>query len=190
MLEVFVGDWHPDNRGVEHADELRQLRAWKFRPESRDLASIARATRLEWLQLVQTSIESLYGVGQLEDLRYLEVAYAPKLTTLDALGAARSEVRELKLERANRIESYEPLSAVPFLRRVQLIGCAPMPDLQWTQGMDRLDFLSFVDTNVLSGDLTPLLDLPALRNVGTLDERHYSHKGAELNALLQERWAL
>jgi hypothetical protein len=53
--------------------------------------------------------------------------------------------------------------------------------------MRRLDFFSFVDTNVLDGDLSPLLDLPKLRYVGTMDKRNYSHKMAEFNELLAQR---
>jgi len=62
-----------------------------------------------------------------------------------------------------------------------------MPDLQWTRGMNRLDQFSFVETNVEDGDLSPLLDLPRLRYVGTMDKKHYNYKFAKLNELLDER---
>jgi len=64
-----------------------------------------------------------------------------------------------------------------------------MPDLAWSSTLERLSFLSLVDTNVQSGDLSPLLSLNQLRYVGTFDKRHYSHSSAAINALLQERHA-
>src|SRR5436190_2232557 len=78
-LEVFVGDWHGDNCNLNRSRELRQLRAWRFQPRSADLSDIAGVPRLEWLHLTQTTIACLDGLETLEDLRYFEIAYAPKL---------------------------------------------------------------------------------------------------------------
>ncbi len=186
-LEVFVGDWHGDNIQVHRAHELRKLRAWQFKPKSQDLSDLAGATRLEWLELTQTSVTSLAGVETLEDLRYLEIAYAPKLESLDALASGSLQLRELGIEKAKAIASYQPLAALPWLRRLRLSSCAPMPDLKWSQGMDRLDSFSFVETTVEDGDLSPLLELPQLQYVGTMDKKHYNYKFDAINKLLKQR---
>ena len=62
-----------------------------------------------------------------------------------------------------------------------------MPDLAWTKGMDDLDFFSFVETNVEDGDLAPLLDLPRLEYVGTMDKKHYNYTFDAINELLAQR---
>jgi len=62
-----------------------------------------------------------------------------------------------------------------------------MPDLKWTRGMDRLDMFSFVETNVEDGDLSPLLELPTLRYVGTMDKKHYNYRFEEMNEILEQR---
>lgn len=187
LLEVFVGDWHPANSNVGGCDELRRLHIWQYKPKSGDVRDFAGATRLEWLHLTQTGIQSLDGVENLEDLRYLEVAYAAKLQSLDALRFPAVAIRELGIEKAKQIASYEPIAAMRWLRRLQLFGCAPMPNLKWTKGLDRLDSFSFVETNVEDGDLSPLLELPLLRYAGTMDKKHYSHRQEALNQLLEER---
>ncbi len=64
----------------------------------------------------------------------------------------------------------------------------PMPNLKWTEGMSYLDFFSFVETNVVDGDLSPLLQLPSLRYVGTMDKKHHNYyKCDAINALLNQR---
>ena len=88
-LEGFCGDWHADNINVRCCRELRHLRAWQFKPKSKNLADFAGATRLERLSLTQTSIASLDGLESLEDLRYLELAYALQLESLKALATAQ-----------------------------------------------------------------------------------------------------
>lgn len=186
-LEVFVGEWHSDNSNVHRCDELRQLRVWQFKPKSLDLSDLANTTRLEWLDLTQTGIVSLAGLEALPDLRYCEIAYAPKLESLEALRSDQIEVRELSFEKAKKISSYEPIAAVSRLRRLRLSDCSSMPDLKWTKGMCYLDFFSFVETNVEDGDLSPLLKLPKLRYVGTMDKKHYNYKSSTINELLGQR---
>lgn len=186
-LEVFVGDWHADNSNVRCCGELRQLRAWKFKPKSQDLGDLANTTRLEWLHLTQTGIASLDGLETLEDLRYFELAYAQKLESLDAFRSDRLGIRELAIANAKKLASYDPIAAIERLRRLRLTSCAAMRNLKWTAGMNYLDSFSFVETNVEDGDLSPLLGLPRLQYVGTMDKKHYNYKFAALNELLGKR---
>jgi hypothetical protein len=186
-LEVFVGDWHAGNFNVHRCQELRQLRAWQFKPKSKDLTDLAHTTRLEWLALTQTDITSLAGLESLEDLRYFETAYASKLESLDVFAKGGVRLRELSISKARKISSYEPIASLQRLRRLRLSDCAPMANLKWTHGLDYLDFFSFVETNVEDGDLSPLLLLPKLRYVGTMDKKHYNYKCDAFNRLLGQR---
>ena len=185
-LEVFVGDWHIDNCNLHLNRELRQLRIWQYKPRSADLSDLSRFTRLETLHLTQTSISTLAGIESLKDLRYVNIAYAPKLQSLETL-TAESGIRELSLQNVKQIEAYAPIAAIPYLRRLKISSCAEMPDLKWTRSMKHLDFISFVETNVADGDLSPLLELPLLEYVGTMDKRRYNYKMNALNELLAKR---
>lgn len=49
-----------------------------------------------------------------------------------------------------------------------------------------IDF-RFVDTNVLDGDLSPILDHPTIRSVGFLNKRHYNFKDDKMDALLKDK---
>ncbi len=187
-LEVFVGDWHADNRNFACCQELRTMRIWHFKPRAPDLSDLGDVARLEKLEITKTNITSLVGIEALEDLRYLQIAYAPKLTSLDSVAATDCGIREITLESVKNIASYGSLASLPYLRRLKLFKCAPMPDLNWTRGMNRLDLFSFVETTVEDGDLSPLLDLPMLRYVGTMDKKHYNYKFESINELLDKRF--
>lgn len=188
LLEVFVGDWHPDNRNMQHCRELRQLRAWQFKPKSKDLSELADIVRLEWLALTKTNLESLQGIETLEDLRYCEIAYAPELTSLAALSAGQLQLRQFELSHAKKVASYLPLADCRWLRHLKLSSCAPLPDLKWLSPLRRLDFFSFVETPVLDSDLRPLLQLPELRYAGSMDKKQYNPRIDDLNEQLQARF--
>lgn len=186
-LEVFVGDWHADNANIHRCREMRRLTTWQYEGRSADLTDLAGLIRLEELALTQPKIVSLEGINALDDLRYMDIAYAPTLQSLDALANAGAGIREIGLSKAPKIKSYRPLASIPRLRRLKLSSCAPMPDLKWTAGMDALDFFSFVETLVQNGDLSPLLQLPKLEYIGTMDKRTYNYKCDALNKVLAER---
>lgn len=186
-LEIFSGDWHPDNENLKACRDLRRLHLWQFNPPSQDLSALRDMPRLEELQIMQTTIASLAGVETLEDLRFLTIGYAAKLESLQALEGNDLQLRELDLRKAKKIASYQPIAALRYLRLLRLSETPAMPNLKWLAGMKRLDFFAFVDTDVADGDLAPLLDLPELRYVGTADRRHYNYKMAALNELLARR---
>lgn len=187
LLEVFVGDWHADNQNLTMARELRRLKVWHFNPQSRDLTVLKNMVRLENLGICQTNIASLSGIATLEDLRFLDIAYAPRLKSLGALAASNLEIREFDVTKAPKLDSYRPIASLARLRRLRVSSCASMQNLKWITGMKYLDFFSFVETNVVDGDLSPLLKLPLLRYVGTLNRKHYNYKCDALNELLSQR---
>jgi hypothetical protein len=186
LLESFIGDWHADNRNLSSL-AISDLAIWNFRPTSGDLRMFADLTCLVNLTITKTTVREFGGIEQLEDLRRLSVSYAPKLTSIQALEVRELGLRDVRLESAKKVKCFVPLSRLQFLRKLMLSACAPMPDLSWLQPLRRLSYFSFVDTNVESGDLSPLLELPSLRYAGTLDKRHYSHKCETLNELLEKR---
>jgi hypothetical protein len=186
-LEVFEGDWHKDNRNLTKCHDLRSLSTWHFNPPSRDLSEFANLPWLDQLFVAQTNIATLSGLETLEDLRYLTIAYASKLESLTSFAKGECGIRQLEFQTVKKIASYEPIGSIKMLRRLMLSACAPMKNLQWTAGLTKLDSFSFVETNVLDGDLSSLLQLPKLRYVGTFDKKHYSHKMDDINAVLKNR---
>ena len=56
-------------------------------------------------------------------------------------------------------------------------NCGDISSLDFIESMNNLKFLSFVDTNIIDGDLTPCL---RLEYVGTIDKRHYNLRASEL----------
>lgn len=186
-LEGFSGDWHPDNCNLSLARELRHIHVWHFKPRSNDLHDLSDMTRLERLVIAQTNIGSVDGLQTLEDLRYLEIHYASHLRSLAAFAGDKVDIREIEFSNIKKVESYEPLTAIRKLRRLIISDCAPMDNLKWTSGMNYLDIFTFVNTNVKDGDLSPLLELPAIQYVGTMDKRHYNHKCDDLNRQLGQR---
>lgn len=187
-LEVYSGGWHKEHINFDQRPALRRLALRSFNPKSCDLSSLANNRRLERLDIVRSTITSLDGIETLEDLRVLDIAYMSKLESLDAFKKCEEAgLRSLSIERAKNIKGYQPLASLTRLKDLKLCGCPAMPDLKWTKGMNWLEHFAFVETNVIDGDLDPLLKLTRLRYIGTEDKRHYNHKMHDFIEILANR---
>jgi hypothetical protein len=62
-----------------------------------------------------------------------------------------------------------------------------LENLGFLKDLPNLVDFRFVDTNVLDGDLTPIIEHPNLRNAGFLDRRNFNFKSEKINALLKSR---
>lgn len=73
------------------------------------------------------------------------------------------------------------------LRVLCLNSCGNLENLHFLKQFPNLIDFRFVDTNVLDGDLSPILDHPTIRSVGFLNKRHYNIKDDKMDAMLKDK---
>jgi len=111
-----------------------------------------------WLQYLN-NLEDAHALSKLKGLERLQIEKCKKLTDLTFL-AGNSTIKELQL---SDVDSLEFVKSMKNLYKINFWNCK-------------------------SGDLSPLLECPSLREVAFHPEkRHYSHKKDEINNLLQEK---
>ena len=180
-LESARGVWHPslDLLGCKH---LRILALTGYKPKSRDLTGLPELPALRELALVQTNVESVQGIRVFQQLRRLELAYATKLQELSELDQL-THLEELHCEKCGNLR-LESLTALKGLRSLRLNFCGEIPTLKFLDDMPGLEEFRFVNTNVVDGDLRPLL---RLKWAGFLPKKHYSHTPEQVDAILRPK---
>jgi hypothetical protein len=69
------------------------------------------------------------------------------------------------------------------LKKLFLNNCGDIQSLRPIQSLKDLEWVIFYEsTNVLDGDLTPILHLKKLSRLSFQNRRHYSHKREEFEA--------
>lgn len=131
---------------------------------------------LKKLCLTKLNVASLSGMENLKNLEELAITYCPKLTDIHEISNC-SMLRKLEFECVKKIESFTCLSKLKNLKGLILSNCGSVQSLEFINDMAQLKFLSFVDTNITDGDLTPCLRLAYAE---TTDKRHYNLKASEL----------
>jgi hypothetical protein len=178
------GEWR-DFRLLPPNSDLRYLILWHHKSDHGGLDNISVPADLRYLELNWSNAKR---IGPLPaGLRRLEAHYCTKLESARGLAADCPGLRHLHLNTCRKFRDLTSLLKLKHLEVLCLNACGDLPDLEFLAGFPKLRDFRFVDTNVLDGDLSPLLSHPKLESVGTLDKRHYTHKAAEIEAALAAR---
>lgn len=78
------------------------------------------------------------------------------------------------------LPSPPPVGALHRLRILLLGDLGDIASIRPLSRLKKLERLFLIETtNVVDGELSPLLDLPRLKHVDFLDRPHYSHRSAD-----------
>lgn len=182
QLTHVGAEWHPKLRITEDCRRLRVLGLRKYKPKSKDLTELADLPSLEDLSIVQSPLTSIRGVGRFRKLKRLELSYLTKLESIagiEELNDSRLEI--LESEKCKKIGDHAAVRTVPSLRVVRFNDCGEIPSIDFLYGLPNLEDFRFVNTNVLDGDLRPLL---RLKSAGFFKKKHYSHTPEEVDEIL------
>jgi hypothetical protein len=110
---------------------IESLRIWHCK--YRSVQRLTDFSKLAILEIASYPDDTLDAIGELRQLRYLRILHLPKVSSLAPLGNLR-KLRTLALEttpgwdssnRVTEVESLEPLSRLPMLEHLALLGIRP-----------------------------------------------------------------
>ena len=165
----------------------RYLLVRSFKSVTGDFCDFPAARAAQYLELAHANVRSFRGISKLGSIRRLELHYCLKLESDAGLSEASGSLRWLHINQSKKFHLGDELLSLSKLRVLCLNNCAPLPDLEFLRRFPQLLDFRFVNTNVLSGDLAPILRHPTLCSVGFLHKRHYNMKFEEIELQLAER---
>ena len=159
----------------------------KFKTKQPGFHELSGITSAEYLEVNFSSITSFLGIARLGKVKRLELSWCLKLESDAGLSEIGDHLEWLHVNTSRKFSPKKDLFELRHLKVLCLNGCAPLDDLRFLERMPNLLDFRFVDTNILDGDLTPLMNHPSLINAGFLDKRHYNLKSIDVEARLSER---
>jgi hypothetical protein len=160
-------------KGLEACKKLKSLTVSYYNPESENLAELPGLASLEDLNIFKTRIKTLRGIEVFKNLKRLELYGAPRLETIESLGPLSNNLEEISFGTCKRVKDYETLGKVRSLKKILFTNSGEIKTLSFVKQLPDLEFISFVGTNVVDGDLSYC---EGIGYVGFDDKRHYSHK--------------
>jgi hypothetical protein len=146
------------------------------RYNGKDTLSFSKLINLESLAILSAPIENLHGLSQLNKLRLLRLALLRKLSSLAGIEGL-GQLEELEVDTCSRIGSIEEVGCLSKLRKLALNNDGEIKSLKPLAKLSNLESVLFVEsTNILDGDLMPLLHQRKLSRVSFQNRRNYSHR--------------
>lgn len=174
-LEDLALEWPPEIEGLFDLAKLRKLWVNHYnRKDTDEFASLEPA--LESLSVWSAPVKNIRGVGELAHLRKLSLAHLRNLTSLSGIEKLTS-LEELEIDSCRHIRSIDEIKTLVRLRKLWLNNDGDIDSLKPLNSLNCLRSVLFCDsTNIVDGDLSPLVRQNKLSNVSFRNRRHYSHR--------------
>jgi internalin A len=184
LLEDLTMDWAPQRSSLFEAPNIQRTlrRLFVHGYKGHDTEPFAGLRALEELIISNAPVRSLAGVSRMPKLRTLGIHYLRQLPSLDGVERLHTLTR-LEIGTCRKIGRLDPITDLTNLRRLFFNNCGEIESIAPLHPLKKLEWLLFYeDTNILDGDLSPLVALPALVNLAFQNRKHYSHKCEDFDA--------
>lgn len=187
-LQSLNQTWDSRMKFANNHPQLIKLCFDKYCPKKeKDLDSLPMAPNLKDLDLLRSCIKTLSGIEKYPNLEKLVITLGKYLTTIGDLTHCPF-LKVLELEGCKNIDDLqETLSKCHRLERLVLMKVSDLENIRFIEHLPNLKWLNLMDTNVIDGDMSPLLNHPSLEYVVFTSKKHFSHTEAQIRALLQAR---
>ena len=173
-LEECALEWRPKAKSLFECISLKKLFVNRY--AGQDAEPFARLTRLESLSILNSPLRTLEALRALRNLRFLRLGGLRRLASLAGVEDLVN-LETLQVHTCRAIRRVGELGHLSKLRELHLDNDGDISSLRPLDALDALESVSFYEsTNIVDGDLSPLLRQKALRRVSFKNRRHYSHR--------------
>lgn len=165
---------------------LERLSLVGFQPASGNLARLPAGKHLKTLNLMNTKIRSFDGLERWPTLNDVAITRAPLLEDISPL-TRWTFFEHLAFEKCPVLADFSDAVRQCDIRKLEYLGCAPLPSIGFVHHMPSLQFFVFLDTDVLDGDMKPLIEHVNLKHVAFARKKHFSHSDVAVLKLLRAK---
>lgn len=178
LLEQLIIDWSPCFLNLQSCLKLKDVSIFKYKPSSKNFKELSNIFWLEKISISQSNIESFEGLAVFNQLHELNISYCPKLVNLGSLEASVNSLSVLLMAKCKSVKNFDYVGKLKKLKVLAFNDCGSISTISFIKEIPDLESFSFVNTNIVDGDLSPCI---GLKYVGFFDKKHYSHKYEQVN---------
>ncbi|MBL8183413.1 MAG: hypothetical protein JNK51_00670 [Blastocatellia bacterium] len=174
-------EWIKGSDSLFNCRNLKSLGVNNYKKKSSE--PFSRLMKLEQLALLNSPVEDLAGLFELKHLKELRIARLSKITDLGQI----SLLKELKILDIGTCKGIRSVSEVFFLGKLKALFLSNIGDIETLRGIESLTELEQLifdeSTNIVDGDLSPILSLKRLKKISFQNRRHYTHRREDFGKL-------
>lgn len=173
-LERCALEWRRKAESIFECLSLKNLFVDHY--DANDITSFTKLVNLRSLALMNAPIQNLHGLSKIKLLKSLRLGRLVCLASLEGIEGL-SNLEELEIQTCRRIHSINAIAALSQLQKLYINDCGDIESLTPVMNLTQLrEVLFYESTNIVDGNLIPLIQLPNLSRVSFKNRRHYSHR--------------
>lgn len=161
---------------------------WYLRRKDSSFDNLAESTKLLYLELNWANIIDFSDIHKFGSLKRLELRYCTKLESDMGLSQLSESLEFLHINQSKKFAFTDELLNLKKLKVLRLNACASIESLEFLNNFPELIDFRFVDTNIIDGNLNPIIEHPTIRSVGYLNKRHYTIKDQKMDLKLAKKF--
>jgi hypothetical protein len=161
---------------------------WHLKENSNSFKNLSETDKLLFLELNWANIKNFDGVEKFKNLKRLELHCCVKLENDHGLSQLNESLEFLHINTSRKFKFSNELLQLKKLKVLCLNNCGAIENLDFLNNFPNLIDFRFVNTNILDGNLKPILDHPTIRSVGFLNKRHYNYKDDQIKKELENKF--
>jgi len=177
QLEECSLEWRPRATSLFDCITLKKLFVNRY--SGKDTAPFSKLTNLESLAILNAPVGNLHGLSALKNLRSLRLGNLGHLRSLAGIEGL-TNLEKLEIHTCRAIGSIQEVGALTRLKVLHLNNDGDIESLKPLEKLESLESVLFYEsTNIVDGDLSPLLRMKHLSSVSFQNRRHYSNRREE-----------
>ncbi len=185
--KIYTQDFKEKTSSGNFIDKAQYAFINHLKHEKTPLSSLLTADNILYLDLTWANILDFQGIQNFKTLKRLETHYCVKLETDKGLGMLSESLEFLHINQSKKFVFSEELFQLRKLKVLCLNVCAPIDNLNFLKHFPQLIDFRFVDTNILDGNLKPIIEHPTIRTVGFIGKKHYNMKESQVKLELENK---
>jgi hypothetical protein len=178
QIECCNLEW--GKRKVRSLFERKLKSLYVNRYNGSDTNDFMNLKELESLSILNSPIKCLRGLSALQNIKSLRLAMLTKLTSLAGIEKLEN-LEQLDINTCKQIMTIDEVKYMNKLRTICINNSGDIASLKPLNKLNCLESIIFYEsTNIVDGDLTPLIRTPPLSTISFQNRRHYSHSREKL----------
>jgi hypothetical protein len=165
-------------------NEIEYAIVWHYKFKGISIELFPDSEKLRYLELDWANINDLVGINKFKNLKRLELHYCTKLENDFGISSLGNTLEFLHINQSKKLILSNELFELKKLKVLLLNSCGNIDNLSFLKFLPDLIDFRFVDTNIIDGNLTPIIEHPKIKTVGFKNKRHYNLKDKKINSEL------
>lgn len=189
--DFFTKDFKENSISTDNKDfgSAKYAILWYLKRKLGSFDNLSDSDILLYLELNWANIIDFTGIGKFNNLKRLELHSCVKLESDNGLSQLGDSIEFLHINQSKKFKFDHELCELKKLKVLRLNSCGPIESLDFLSRLPNLVDFRFVNTNVLDGNLNPILEHPTIRSVGFFNKRHYNLKEDKLTLELGNKFS-